>query len=139
MNTHHVSRVSIQLHAHTLHLQRERVGLREGAEAHERLRNGDAGGGHKFAQLRAGIQAAAAHIQHRPLRAVDCVHNRLDVLRTKSQLNFWILEEKNTSMMRSMLLQPSLEHAVEHIKKDADYYDDFRRGAKRVYWRMGTV
>ena len=35
-------------------------------------------------------------------------------------------------MMRSMLLQPSLEHAVEHIKKEADYYDDFRRGAKRV-------
>lgn len=42
-------------------------------------------------------------------------------------------------MMRSMLLLPSLEHAVEHIKKVAAYYDNFRRGAKRVYWRMVTV
>jgi hypothetical protein len=35
-------------------------------------------------------------------------------------------------MMRSMLLLPSLEHAVEHIKKVAAYYDNFRRNACMV-------
>ena len=54
-------------------------------------------------------------------------------------LKEWVLEMKHTSMLRSMLLQPSLEHAMEQIKKEADLYDHFRSRAKRILWRMVTV
>jgi hypothetical protein len=70
------------------HLQRQGIGLGEGSEAHESLRDGDAGALHELAQLRGRIQAAAADVQHRPLRAVDGVHNRLDVLSNSARMTF---------------------------------------------------
>lgn len=62
------------------HLEGEGVCLRERSQSHEGLRNGDAGAGDKFAQLGRSIEAAATDVQHRPLRAVDCVQNGLNVL-----------------------------------------------------------
>ena len=42
-------------------------------------------------------------------------------------------------MARSIPLKPSLESAVEQMKKESDYFDDFKRGAKRVLWRTITL
>ena len=54
-------------------------------------------------------------------------------------LNNWIVADKHTSMARSIPLKPSVESAVEQMKKESDYFDDFRRGAKRVLWRTITL
>ena len=64
-------------------LQRKRVGRRERAQAHERLRDGHAGARHQLAQLRRGVQAAAAHVQHGPRRAVQRIHDRRQLERRR--------------------------------------------------------
>ena len=54
-------------------------------------------------------------------------------------LKEWILADKHTSMARSLPLNPTLESAVEQVKEDPNYCEViFRRGAKRVLWRMVT-